>query len=344
MRRSLMKLKGVDISYCQHGLDFTALKDKGISFALIRAGHGLKADTLFETNTRGVAAQGIKFGYYWFSEANTVAGVRAEAAKCISMLGTWYKNQEYPVFFDLEDASLVKGMSPQDVSDLAIAFCSAMNAAGYYAGIYTNPDWLDHHYDKLMLLNKYDIWLAHWTYDENKDSNRNFGQTIHQWGIIKVGKIDVDADNCYIDYPAKIAAWRASRNTSTGQKFNKGSKVTLLGIPAYANFADVSPIKTIMPDSTQYIISTGLVENNRIRIQSPTNANDTFYVPVECVKLTGDKMAKVTYTDAQLTAIAKRVISGEFGAGSYRKILLAKYGYPVEEVQAKVNELLSFKK
>ena len=339
-----MKIKGVDISYCQQGLNFAALKAEGIKFALIRAGHGLKADTLFETNTRGVAAEGIKFGFYWFCESNTVAGVRAEAAKCISMLGTWNTNQEYPVFFDLEDVALVKGMSKQAVSDLAIAFCSALNAAGYYAGIYTNPDWLDNRYDKLMLLNKYDIWLAHWTYNENKDSNRDYGQTIHQWGIVKIDGMDVDADNCYIDYPAKIAAWRASRNTSTGQVFNKGSKVSLLGIPVYANAADVTPVKTIQPDSTQYIVSTGLVENNRVRIQSPTNANDSFYVPVECLKIAGDKTAKVSYTDAQLTAIARRVISGEFGAGSYRKILLAKYGYPVEEVQAKVNELLNVKK
>lgn len=339
-----MKIKGVDLSYCQSGLNFAALRARGIEFALIRAGHGLKPDTLYEINTRGVAEQGIKFGFYWFCESNTVAGVRAEAAKCIQLLGTWYKNQEYPVFFDLEENSLVKGMSKQAVSELAIAFCSALNAAGYYAGIYTNPDWLDNRYDKVMLVGKYDIWLAHWTYDESKDSNRNFGQTIHQWGLINVDGIDVDADNCYVDYPAKIAAWRSSRNTSTGQGFQTGSKVSLLGIPLYANAADVTPIKTVLPDNVQYTIVNGAVLNSRVLIQSPTNANDRFYVPLDCIKSTGDKTAKIAYTNAQLTTIAKRVIAGEFGAGSVRVKLLEKYGYPVEKVQAKVNELLSAKK
>lgn len=340
-------LKGCDLSYCQAGLNFTALRAEGVTFALIRAGHGLKADTLYETNTRGVAAEGIKFGFYWFCESNTVAGVRAEAAKCIELLGTWYKNQEYPVFFDLEDLSLIKGMSKQAVSDLAIAFCSALNAAGYYAGIYTNPDWLDNHYDKLMLLNKYDIWLAHWTYDEFKRSNRDFGQTIHQWGTFKVNGMDVDGDNCYVDYPAKIAEWRKSRNKSnitTGQTFNKGSKVTLLGIPVYANSADTNPVKTIQPDNIEYVVSTGLAENGKLLIQSPTNANDRFYVPLECLKLVGNKTAKVSYTDAQITAIAKDVIAGKYGSGSVRIKLLEKYGYPVDLVQAKVNKLLFGKK
>lgn len=33
-----MKIKGVDLSYCQEGISFPALKQAGVRFAIIRAG------------------------------------------------------------------------------------------------------------------------------------------------------------------------------------------------------------------------------------------------------------------------------------------------------------------
>lgn len=335
-----LKIKGCDLSYCQQGLNYKALAAQGIRFAIIRAGHGLKVDSQFEANTRGVAGEGIDFGYYWFCESNTVAGVRAEAAKCIETLGTWYTCQRYPVYFDLEDNTLVKGLSKAQVNELFFAFANALKAAGYYVGLYTNPDWLENKYDKTAILNNYDLWLAHWTYDENKPSNKPYRHQIHQWGTFKVDKMEVDGDNCYVNYPVIIAEWREKRNIGANTGYNKGASVSLLGVPVYASATDTHPIKTVLPDSTKYTVTTGLVENGRLQIQSPTNAKDNFYVDTSCLRLDTDSKVRVSYTDAQITAIAKDVIAGKYGAGSVRTKLLEKYGYPVEEVQAKVNKLL----
>ena len=336
-----MKIKGCDLSYCQQGINYAALKAEGCKFALIRAGHGLKADSQFEVHTRGVSAQGIDFGYYWFIESNTVAAVKAEAAKCISMLGTWYTCQRYPVYFDLEDNALVKGKTKDEVTDLFLAFAAELNNAGYYVGIYTNPDWLENKYNKAKILNNFDLWLAHWTYDENKDSNKPYRHQIHQWGTFKVEKMEVDGDNCTVDYPTVIAEWRNKRLQC---KFNKGAKVMIGGIPVYTRSTDTVPRMVIQPDKTEYVVTTGLPENGRLQIQSPSCSSERFYVDIACLVLSGQGTANITYTDEQITSIAKRVISGEFGAGETRKKLLAKYGYPVEKVQEKVNLLLSWKK
>lgn len=333
-------IKGCDVSYCQQGLDYRLLKNAGVKFVLIRAGHGLKVDSLYELNTSMCIQNDIPFGYYWFCESSSINGVKAEANKLIELVGK-YKLQ-YPVFFDLEELSLIKGLTKSQVSDLAIAFCETLIAEGIYAGIYTNPDWLNNHYDRSVLLGKYDIWLAHWTYNENKPSPYHFGQTIHQWGVEKIGKIDVDMDNCYIDYPSKIAKWRNERGIAMegNTAYNKGSKVTVGAVPLYGSSIATAPLKVIIAEGDEFIIETGLVENGRIKVSNSNRFKGNWWVPVECVAALPQKGASSTLTDAQITAIAKDVIAGKYGSGTARKKSLINAGYPYEKIQERVNDLL----
>lgn len=43
-----MKIKGVDLSYCQEGISFPALKQAGVKFAIIRAGFSTKKDVTMD--------------------------------------------------------------------------------------------------------------------------------------------------------------------------------------------------------------------------------------------------------------------------------------------------------
>ena len=43
-----MKVKGVDLSYCQEGISFPALKQAGVKFAIIRAGFSTKKDVTMD--------------------------------------------------------------------------------------------------------------------------------------------------------------------------------------------------------------------------------------------------------------------------------------------------------
>ena len=43
-----MKIKGVDLSYCQEGISFPVLKQAGVRFAIIRAGFSTKKDVTMD--------------------------------------------------------------------------------------------------------------------------------------------------------------------------------------------------------------------------------------------------------------------------------------------------------
>ena len=43
-----MKIKGVDLSYCQEGISFPALKQASVRFAIIRAGFSTKKDVTMD--------------------------------------------------------------------------------------------------------------------------------------------------------------------------------------------------------------------------------------------------------------------------------------------------------
>lgn len=344
--KTIKPIAGVDLSYCQAGIDYDNLK-KVANFAIIRAGHGLKVDNLYSVHTRECYNRQIKIGYYWFCESNTVDGVRAEAAKFIETIGTFKDYQEYPVFFDLESTDLVKNMTKAQVSQLAITFCEYMIQNGYYAGIYTNPDWLQHYYDDKVLVGKYDIWLAHWTHNANIPSKYDYKQTIHQWGTISIpqklgGYMSCDADNCYIDYPTHIANWRKKNNRNAEPVFNVNSAVNIFGVPLFANANDTVAIKHIMPDSTEYIIKSGPENNGRYLIANKNNGNETYWVNGNCLKVKGTT-AKVNFTEAQLEKVANDVIKGIYGSGETRKQLLIKYGYEPDEIQKRVNKILARK-
>ena len=75
-------IKGVDLSYCQEGISFSALKEAGVKFAIIRAGYGEKKDTTMDKFVKDCTANGIDFGFYWYSYAMSVEQAQAEAANC----------------------------------------------------------------------------------------------------------------------------------------------------------------------------------------------------------------------------------------------------------------------
>ena len=99
----MTKNKGVDISVYQKGISFSALKQAGVKFAIIRAGYGEKKDYTMDKFVSDCKANGIDFGFYWYSYAMSVKQAEAEAAKCIEVIKGL--SPTYPVFFEMEEKS-----------------------------------------------------------------------------------------------------------------------------------------------------------------------------------------------------------------------------------------------
>ena len=196
-----MKIKGVDLSYCQEGISFPALKQAGVKFAIIRAGFSTKKDVTMDKFVADCKKYGIDYGFYWYSYAMSVEQAEAEAEKCISVIKGL--SPTYSVFFDMEEKKQIGGLNTDTRTKMAIAFCEKIRQAGFKPGIYANPSFMENYYDKSRIVGKYDIWLAHWTNSPDCPSKYNYGQTMWQWGLDRIVGYDVDGDICFTDYGKK---------------------------------------------------------------------------------------------------------------------------------------------
>lgn len=194
----MTKIKGVDISVYQKGISFSALKQAGVEFAIIRAGYGEKKDYTMDKFVEDCKANGIDYGFYWYSYAMSMKQAEAEAEECAAVLKGL--SPTYPVFFDMEEKKQINGLNTDTRTKMAIAFCEKIKQAGFKPGIYANPSFMENYYDKQRIIGKYDIWLAHWTKSPDRPSRYNYGQTMWQWGLDRIGGYDIDGDICFCEY------------------------------------------------------------------------------------------------------------------------------------------------
>jgi GH25 family lysozyme M1 (1,4-beta-N-acetylmuramidase) len=99
--------KGIDVSYWQGAINWTSVKNAGITFAIIRAGHGDSANTgltatgvdvNFATNWAGAKAAGVVRGAYWFVVPSASPSLSANAIS----LATKFVNTVQPKEGDLQ--------------------------------------------------------------------------------------------------------------------------------------------------------------------------------------------------------------------------------------------------
>ena len=189
--------KGIDISYCQKGFDLKAAKAAGVEYVIIRAGISTRTDTEFATHTNGATKAGLPYGFYWYSMANSVADAKKEAEACLKAIKQY--TPTYPIYYDMEEKNQIDKLDKATRTAIITTFCEAIKTAGYTAGVYLIPTWLENYVDKTKIVGKYDIWLAHWTEDPNKPSKYDYGQKMWQWGVDKICGMDVDGDICYFE-------------------------------------------------------------------------------------------------------------------------------------------------
>lgn len=204
-----MALKYIDISKYQNKPDFTKVKAAGVDGIIIRAGYGRNnIDEQFKRNISECNRLDIPCGVYWFSYAYTEEMARKEAEYCLAAIKPY--KVELPVCFDFEYDSVSYAeknginVTKELATSLVHAFCGAVEASGYYAMNYANPDFLNRYFDDTT--SRYDLWLAVWPEKPNPDNPpRKCG--IWQWGGSAIHGIEtglVDTNAAYNDYAAII--------------------------------------------------------------------------------------------------------------------------------------------
>lgn len=206
------KTIGIDVSAWQGKIDWEKVKPH-VDFAIIRLGYGQNTlDSQVKRNISECNRLGIPYGVYWFSYAYNVDRAKNEARNAIAHLKELGAKLDYPFWFDWEYDSrshaekLGYTVSNQLLRDMAAAFCTIVEEAGYYAGIYANRDYVHNHYGE-EIFQRFDLWYAYLDTESDRDVNlHQFAFDYHIDGISG----DVDVNWCMADYPNIIAGMVAT--------------------------------------------------------------------------------------------------------------------------------------
>lgn len=194
----------IDVSEHNGVIDWNQVKGH-IDGAIIRCGFGMdqadQDDKQWARNVAECERLGIPFGVYLYSYATNADRARSEAQHVLRLIKG--HKLSYPVYYDLEDKT-IEGAAVAN----AKVFGDIIEAAGYWCGVYYNPDWNNRIIKNQ--LNRFTIWGA--AYGSNNGQAQenykpNFGEDI--WQYTSVGKIpgisgNVDLNKCYRDFPAEI--------------------------------------------------------------------------------------------------------------------------------------------
>ena len=202
--QNLPSTAGVDVSAYQGDIDWKAVKNSGIEFAIIRLGYRgyesgkLVEDTYAKKNLEGAREAGLKVGAYFFSQALTVKEVDEEIKFMLGILGETYLDM--PIVLDWEipaSSARTANMDARTLTDLQLHFCGQMKEKGYQPMVYFNWHQSENLY-YLSELEDYPFWLALY------QDRMTYPWKVEMWQWTCTGKVpgisgDVDI-NVYMPY------------------------------------------------------------------------------------------------------------------------------------------------
>lgn len=159
---------GIDVSRYQADIDWQAVKNSGIEFAVIRLGYRgygaegkLMLDEQYQNHIEGAVGAGLDVGVYFFSQAVTENEALEEAEFVLHHLKGY--PVKGPVVFDTEEVkgadARANGLDKEQYTRHCAVFGEAVKKAGYEPMIYANMKWFAYSLD-LTKLQDFKIWYA----------------------------------------------------------------------------------------------------------------------------------------------------------------------------------------
>lgn len=177
--------KGITVTKYQNranenGIDWARAAADGVSFAMIRVGYYMDKDPYFDRNVTQAAANGIKTGVFFYTQALDARTAVDEAEFVLKVVKDFPIS--YPIAYDVESQHLLdNGLTRQQITDNVNAFCKTISDAGYRPVVYANNEWLTKNMDTSQI--PYDIWYARYG-SINSYPNRTI------WQCTDKGKVD----------------------------------------------------------------------------------------------------------------------------------------------------------
>lgn len=193
--------KLVDLSHYNGSIDFSKLKANGWH-AILKCGEGTSmTDGTFASRAKKCEQLGIPYGVYYYARAKTAAAARAEAKRCLSIIAG--RKLSYPVYYDIEEPSL-----GSVAATIAKAFCSEIEKAGHWAGIYSGDSYWQAHLIS-GVGDRYTKWVARYGVNNGQPSYKPVTKKVDIWQYSSNGSAPgvngrCDVNNVYRDLPARI--------------------------------------------------------------------------------------------------------------------------------------------
>ena len=198
-------LRGIDVSQFQGDIDWKAVADSGVQFAIVRvalrgwgASGNLLEDVSFRKNLTEAHNNGLLVGAYIYSQATTPDEAREEAQFLAARVRDY--QIDLPLVFDQEFADQGGSylgrlynahLSRQEMTDLCTAFCTEIERLGYDSMVYANPYMLNNHLFPEQIGR---LWLANFT------TETSYGGSYEFWQCSSTGKVPGIAYNVDLDF------------------------------------------------------------------------------------------------------------------------------------------------
>ena len=207
---------GIDVSEHQGTIDWAAVKNAGIDFAIIRCGYGSAGtDNKFIENVRGCQKNGIPFGIYFYSYAWDYETSLPEAENALRLLkeaGLDPDDLKLPVFLDMENEGAEGGkyygipcgidmsgkeipIKSEDFAGIAEAFCDTLQESGYTVGIYANKNWFTNYLTDPV----FDTWMR-WVAQYSGTGSTDYDGEYGWWQCTSKGRVDGTSGDVDINF------------------------------------------------------------------------------------------------------------------------------------------------
>ena len=203
-----VKSKGIDVSSHQGNINWKAVRDSGVEFAMIRCGFrgqtqgGIYEDRYFKQNVAGATANGIKVGIYFYSTAINETEALEEAIWTVRKISTY--RITYPVVYDFEDFNAYRcgNVDGAQATKNALTFLNFVRDNGYEPMMYANKNDITTRLSRGSFGCKF--WLAHYTKETDYKGNINMWQYTSSGSVPGInGRVDMNI--AYFNYGTTAA-------------------------------------------------------------------------------------------------------------------------------------------
>lgn len=158
-----MSLTGIDVSAYQGTINWWAVKQNGIDFAILKViRKDLNPDKKFEENWKGCQEHNVHVhGVYEYGYITTVAKSRSDAKRVLTILNC----RKVTVYLDVEDA-VMKGLG-KNIIPIINAYGKVITDAGLPFGVYTGESFYKT-YIKPYGGVSYPMWIARYGKNNGK--------------------------------------------------------------------------------------------------------------------------------------------------------------------------------